>query len=334
LTAFFEGFFKPNIIVLIIMKLPSHLRKLRKFTFYSLSFYVLILVMFSPVPQIYAASSSLGNSPWFSNEDLSNSRMETEIIVIDSAVKKDIRPEEVGFSYNPIDTSSNAGSSFSVDELITVDHSDILNLQFEDTSNTITDSYSITEPSGFSVNNLQYGIQEIEGIQDYYQIENDTSYSLDELSIYDYTQLAQGFEIKWDYAEFYGAKIYLDQAGIGPWGAYTMELYLVEAESTSPFEPNMSSIVSSDVNDPYNSSNLLPASSIDNIYFYDFTDVILTKGIYYIVANMTIEEPTDVGSHKHFAWHKKLGGEIGGNTFRQNFGYIVMEPHISSQIQM
>ncbi|MCG3256510.1 MAG: hypothetical protein KAU62_10505, partial [Candidatus Heimdallarchaeota archaeon] len=246
--------------------------------------------------------------------------METEIIIVDPITKKVIRPEEVGFDYDPVQGDSNPGSNFAVDDIIGVTHNDVLDLEYSQTSNTITDSFTITEPTSYTSDDLKFGIQEIEAVQDYYQIENSTDYLVDQLSYYDNIQVAQGFEIKWDYAYFTGAKIYLDQVNLGPWGIYALDLLLVSAETSSPFEPNMSDILSSDINDPYNSANILPSSSIDNIHFYNFTDVVLSKGEYFIVANLSVVDTGDPGTYKHFAWHKKLGGDLGGNSFRKSYG--------------
>ena len=124
------------------MKLPYIVRKLRKFTIYSIAFYVLVLVMFSPVPQIFAASTSLGNNPWFSNESsLTDNRIETEIIIVDSALKKVIRPEETGFAYTPQTQSDDTSDQFSATDYLTVSHTDVFNLtNFSDTG-VINNSY-------------------------------------------------------------------------------------------------------------------------------------------------------------------------------------------------
>lgn len=301
------------------MKLPSHLRKFRKFTVYSLAFYVLILVMFSPVPQIYAASTSLGNSPWFSTEDLSNSRMETEIIVVDPAIKKDIRPEEVGFPYTPQTQSDDTSDQFSTTDYLTVNHNDVFNLtNFSDTGK-INNSYSISSIADYTNDSLNNGIAELKSIDDYYTIEDEydgvVTFDKD-----DYYTFAQAFDVAWDYAFFYGSELFLtyDTGFTNSLEEYELSLHLVSANSGDG-NPNMTNIISNCTSNPFSESNKYADAGFQ---FFDFTDIRITKGTYYIVANLSqIDTGTD--ALRHFQWakneHSSDGVDDGKTLTRVTF---------------
>ncbi|MCG3258203.1 MAG: hypothetical protein H7644_00490, partial [Candidatus Heimdallarchaeota archaeon] len=290
------------------MKLPSHLRKLRKFTVYSFSFYLLILVMFSPVPQIYAASSSLGNNPWFSNDsDLSNSRFETEIIVVDPAIKKDIRPEEVGFPYTSQTQSGDTSDQFSTSDYLSVNDYDELNLtNFSDTGK-INNSYSISGISDYTNDSLSYNITGIESIEDYYTIEDGWD-GFETLKVNGYYSLAQEFEVKWDYAMFYDTQLYLsyDTPSFNSLDLYELDLFLVNASSVDG-KPDMSKIIAS-----CTGNSFIEGTTYNDIGFqsFDFPDVKLVVGSYFIVANLSVIDSDD--ALRHFIWLRNNDASDGG----------------------
>ncbi len=290
------------------MKLPSHLRKLRKFTIYLLSFYLLILVMFSPVPQIYAASSSLGNSPWFSNDsDLSDSRFETEIIVIDSAIKKDIRPEEVGFPYTPQTQSGDTSDQFSASDYLSVNDYNELNLtNFSDTGK-INNSYSISGISDYTNDSLSYDITGIESIEDYYTIEDGWD-GFETLKVNGYYSLAQEFEVKWDYAMFYDTQLYLsyDTPSFNSLDLYELDLFLVNASSVDG-KPDMSKIIAN-----CTGNSFIEGTTYNDMGFqsFDFPDVKLAVGSYFIVANLSVIDSDD--ALRHFIWLRNNDASDGG----------------------
>lgn len=301
------------------MKLPSHTSKRKKFTMYILTYYILISVMFAPIPQLYASSGQANNSSQFSDNSYSYDWDESVAeITFDSVISQDIRPEEVGFDYTPIQDDSNSGDSFAVEDNLSVDHQFALNLT-ED-SGTITNSYDLPTISDYTNTSLQYGITDMTAIKDYYPLESQTSGGAlrEKLTWYESVALAQEFEVKWDYSMFYGAKILLNYILGFTTGIYELEILLVNASTTTPYGPNMSSVLSSDVNGPYDSTNTPPLGTSGNIRFFDFTDVLLEKGSYYIVANLTIIDNNDDSTYDHFAWDKYIVAPYDGKTFEMD----------------
>ncbi len=302
-----------------LMKLPSSISKRKKFPLYILSYYILISVMFAPIPQIYASSGLMNSSSQFSDNSYPYNGADyyTEIS-FDSVLSQDIRPEEIGSAYSPIQDDSNTGDSFSVDDNLAVDHQFALNLT-ED-SGIITNSYTLSTISDYTNTSLQYGITNMTAVKDYYPVESQTSGGAlrEKLTWYESVALAQEFEVKWDYAMFYGAKILLNYIPSDFTGIYELEILVVNASTTNPYGPNMSSVLTSDVNDPYDSLNTPPFGSSSNIRYFDFTDVLLEKGSYYVVANLTIIDNNDDSTYDHFAWDKYIVAPYDGKTFEMD----------------
>ncbi|GAH51402.1 unnamed protein product, partial [marine sediment metagenome] len=57
--------------------------------------------------------------------------------------------------------------------------------------------------------------------------------------------------------------------------------------------PNMSAILSTDLNDPYSSTNPFPVSSAGDVAYFDFENCTLTMGSYFIVANLSTFDGDD-----------------------------------------
>ncbi len=218
--------------------------------------------------------------------------------------------------YNPITNVSNPGSSFTARDRITVDHELSLNLTYDDIDDKFASDYTIDPLTGFSAEFLYYGITEVRAKRDNYTIEN--LFADEQVIIDPIITIAQGFEIPWSNATFYGAYLNLDLFGtVSHTGLNVLELLLVKAEESTG-KPNMSNIISSDVNDPYNTANPLPSPGSTS--YYDFTNVLLEQGFYFIVANLTERDPT---SQKKFMWrgHLKSSG-FGGDTYYRNDSFI------------
>jgi hypothetical protein len=271
--------------------------------------------MLSPVPMIYSiASPNMFEDS--SNKILgSNIKFDSEKgITIETFIKQDIRPEEIGFPYTPINDFSDAGSSFSAVDNLAVDHQFELNLT--ENGGEINNSYSLDSIVDYSATNLQYNITDITSIKDYYPVESTaTAGQFENLQWFNYIAWAQEFEVKWDYAKFYGAEIlvnYINQ--LNP-GTYEMELVLVSANTTTPFAPNATDRISVELGGPYNSANILPSSTVNNIHYYDFTDVVLEKGRYYIIANLSVIDFSDGGTKDYFVWSKNIFAPYEGKTF-------------------
>ncbi len=299
----------------MIMKLPPIIRKYKNVSVYLLSYSVLFLVMLSPVPLIY----SIASPNMFDNS--SNNIIDSKItldgekgITIETFIKQDIRPDEIGFPYTPVDDFSDTGSSFTAADNLAVDHQFELNLT--ENGGEINNSYSLDAISDYSSTNLQYNITDITSIKDYYPVESTaTAGQFENLQWFNYVGWAQQFEVEWDYAKFYGAKILVNYINLFNPGTYELELILVSANTTTPFAPNSTDIISTELSGPYDSVNLLPTSTINNINYYDFTDVVLEKGSYYIIANLSIIDFSDIGTKDYFVWAKNVLAPYEGKTF-------------------
>lgn len=266
------------------MKLPRDISKRRKFTLYIISLYILISVMFAPITQTYA-SSIMANKPSQSIDSTSpfNGDSYTEIN-LNPSTKLDIRPEEVGFPYDPVSSSSGSGDNFNIrDDLIYTDSHSLnirYNLNYPTDPDTVSDSYTVSD-LGYTDDSLEYDITSITATTDYYPLESNVDQSLsveltnDLIPIY-----AQGFEVKWDYANFTQAKIYLyGEPGLS---GDRVELLIVSDDGTG--KPDQTNILAS--MGPYE-PRTLPASTWPEMPVFDFSDLTLTKGNYFVIANLT-----------------------------------------------
>ncbi|MCG3227126.1 MAG: hypothetical protein H7645_09415, partial [Candidatus Heimdallarchaeota archaeon] len=157
------------------------------------------------------------------------------------------------------------------------------------------DSFNIAGISGFTDDYLEYDLS-ISANRDDYIIFKSAIDNKDATLESGQVRVAQRFSIPWDYGVFYGAEIYLDTTG-PTLGNDTLELFIVKADGTG--QPNMIDRRAIDINGPYNSSNSLPASSTGNYAYYDFVnitspsdDVVLEKGNYFVVANLSFFDDT------------------------------------------
>ncbi|MHA1200303.1 MAG: hypothetical protein ACTSQF_13335, partial [Candidatus Heimdallarchaeaceae archaeon] len=150
-------------------------------------------------------------------------------------------------AYNPVINVSDVGSSFTARDRVTVDHEFSMNLTYNDIEDKFASDFTIDPISGYLTENLQYGITEIRAKRDNYTIEDlfdDETVIIDPSVI----AIAQGFEIIWSNATFYGAYLNLDLFGlVSHTGNNELDLLLVKAEVSSG-KPNMSNIISSGVN--------------------------------------------------------------------------------------
>lgn len=230
-------------------------------------------------------------------------------------IKNDVRPAESGTPYTPITQLSGSSNDFSAIDSLQVNHHETLNLNYSQSQDQISDSYTISAITDYTAQSLNYDITDMTAIPSYYSVRNDTTSGDIEILSYTnpyYYRLAQGFSIPWDYAVFYGAKMFLtyDVGAAFSLGTYQLELLLVPADTNG--KPDMTNILASDVNDPYSQSN-----QYNDIgwQFFDFNDVILSKGDYFIVANLSVIDNTDDGSYRHFAWAYYDIVESDGDTY-------------------
>ena len=212
--------------------------------------------------------------------------------------------------YVPVKSISGVGDVLSGKDVVTVCDCQSLNLTYNEISDSFEDNFTIDSISGYDIYKLDYNISTLIAKTDLYPVETEGDNPI-ELS-YDFSRvaIAQSFEVVWDFAVFSGAKLYLDEDGQVE--STLLDLFLVKADDLSG-QPDMTNILSNDTNNPYTSTNPLPASTIDNLPFYNFTDVVLEKGKYFVVANMSLEE-----GPKYFRWYSYSVAPLDSDTYYMN----------------
>jgi len=221
------------------MSTSKTIKKIRKVSSYFIVYLflgILILASYVPVSSIRATNShllkdTLTNSNKEFSTNSGNNQNQNNIFI-----KQDVRPEESGSSYTPVNELTGSSDNFSVVDTLDVHHYNNLNLNYSQTQDEISDSYSISLISNYSASSLTYNIQDMTAIASYYSVQNDTTvgkYTILSKPSPSYYRLAQKFEIKWDYAVFYGAKMFFtyDFGGAYTLGSYQMDIYLVPAAS-------------------------------------------------------------------------------------------------------
>lgn len=268
---------------------------------------ILTLIIISLLILVYLPQNSiLDDNKSFSSELLDNSKQEG----FENYENDYLKNRPFSFAYTPIDNLTGTGDNLVVTDELAVSHSVSLSLT---SGNGYSDSYTISGISGFTNQNLEYDLSISSRRDDYIILESSIDNKNADLDS-NQVRVAQGFEVYWDYAVFYGADIYLDATG-STLGNDQLELFVVKADGLG--QPNMSDIRAIDLNGPYNSSNTIPASSTGNYAYYDFTNIslsgnaILENGNYFIVANLS---SYDV-SADNFFWV----GEQGGSETYPNY---------------
>ncbi len=213
--------------------------------------------------------------------------------------------QAIKLNYNPVDSLSGIGSTFSVMDELNVSHSTSLSLN---ESNGQSDSFNIQPPSNFTADILTYNLT-IASTSDIYELpvtSQNKHYILDSGKI----RLAQAFQVVWDYAVFYGAELNLVEDG-PTLGNDEIELYVVKADGLN--QPNLTDVRAYEINGPYNSSNTIPTSILTDYGDYDFLNTTLTgetileMGTYFVVIELTVID--DAGDA--YDWLGKQGGTSG-----------------------
>lgn len=289
------------------MKVELNSRKLR----FSLVVLSLVFLLGMNASLYFRNTNALVNLNSFDNP-FSFKNLEFSSQQTDSYINQDFSGE-----YNPIINKSDVGSAFSAKDVVTVYDDQYLNLTFNEAESIFEVDFFIDPLSGRDLYNSSYNILDITAKNDWYPIEDEANslVNLDENLI----AISQGFEVIWEYAVFDGAKIFLEQDGFNI-ESNEMELLLVKADELTN-EPNMTDVLSSDSNNPYSLVNpITNPVSIDNLVFYDFTNTILEKGKYFVVANLT--DPTNVlfgelpkFSPKHIQWWGMNTLPLLGDTY-------------------
>ncbi|MBA7525038.1 hypothetical protein ES705_17185 [subsurface metagenome] len=227
-----------------------------------------------------------------------------------------IENDQSRFPYKLLESEYGSGNTFDIMDNLSFNHPFELNLTKLTYLSANSESFfSIDQIAGYS-QNLKYNIISITAITDYVYIESSVS-SDDALAEGEYLTIVQGFEITSDYANFLGADIFLDINGAGTLGIYSLDLFLIKDEEIEEVYPdinNVSKILSNDTHSPYDSGNILPSSVENGFTFYDFNDVILSRGKYFIVANLSTIDTSSPG--QTFEWKYNKDAPYGGKSYR------------------
>lgn len=174
-----------------------------------------------------------------------------------------------------------------------------------------SDSFSIPAITNFTATQLEYNITQIQSIPDFYILEHRDG--VDKyLSVNDNIALAQQFFVDWNYVVCKGINITLLVNRVGNLGAYNLELMIVKDNGTG--YPDMNNVVSYAVESPINESNYDILGT--PFRYFAFPDTILSKGQYFIVANLSIIDQTNPSQ---FIWEGKIKGEsTRGLSYQMN----------------
>ncbi len=194
----------------------------------------------------------------------------------------------IKYDYTPIDSLSDSGDSLVIDDTLAV--YDSLNIDLNST-NGYNNSYTITSPTSYSDDILQYNLT-LESAIDVDFIQDGGNRIVDELTS-SRISYAIGFDVLTPYAIFHGAQLGLEIFGLGYVGD-EIDIFLVEKSVSGT--PNMSAILSTAIDNTFSLANPLPVSSIDIMAYIDFVDYTLSIGSYFVVANLsTIDVDDDSG---------------------------------------
>jgi hypothetical protein len=211
--------------------------------------------------------------------------------------------------YTPVESVSGLGNDLTVTDELSVYHPLTLSL---DDSNGRSDAYSITSVPSYNADSLNYNVS-ISANRDFYPVRitgNKESFEL----YSGRTRLAQSFTVPWDYAVFYGAELKLGVTG-ATLGSDQIELYLVKANGSG--EPNMLDVRSFCSDAPFNDSN---PPTLDIMTFFDFFDVVIEGGKYYLVVELTIIDD----NNDEFFWWNHQGDSISDSYEYNGFSWSLL----------
>ena len=258
--------------------------KIKDFPQKAQSICLIALIFFSSLVLLIQTGYDLSKFPLVMNNDIFDISKDTENIL-----ESDFKPNtnhKMRLSYKPIDNINGTGDSFTINDNLQVYHP--VNLEL-DSSNGRSDSYTISPLTDYAAESLEYDM-EITSKTD--SFEQGTFHNKDEVLDSSKVRIAQSFNIPWEYGVFYGAKIYLlIKSAIG---GDEIELYVVGENFTTGL-PDLTNILSTEMDGPYNSSNPIIESTSSNTVFYNFTECILSSGNYFVVIELTSYdgEPND-----------------------------------------
>jgi hypothetical protein len=209
------------------------------------------------------------------------------------------------FPYTPVTNLSGSGNNVNVEDILTVYDDFSLNLTYNSLTGYFEDNFTNVDiASAYDSSLLNYNMTQVLAKQDFYpiELEEDGDDHLDDTK----HAIAQSFNVPWEYAMFYGAELHLSTDG-SQTGINDFDLIIVKADEISG-QPNMSQIYSSSVDGPYNTTNQI----ISGFLYYDFTDIILDQGKYYVIATFT--DITSIGP-KFYFWHSNSVPPYLGDSY-------------------
>ncbi|MHA1201852.1 MAG: hypothetical protein ACTSQ4_04955 [Candidatus Heimdallarchaeaceae archaeon] len=213
------------------------------------------------------------------------------------------------FPYTPVTNLSGSGNTFDVEDILTVYDDFSLNFTYNSLTGYFEDNFTNVDiTSAYDSSLLNYNMTQVLAKQDFYPIETEEN-GFTELKEA-LPAIAQSFEVKWDYATFFGADLYFADDGSAL--NSDLEIFIVKADESTG-APNMSYIYSNELNGPYNGSNRIPST----FQYYDFEDVVLEKGKYFVVAKLT---SPSTAVPKFFRWYSNSVPLYESDTYYQNIG--------------
>jgi len=213
------------------------------------------------------------------------------------------------YPYTPVTNLSGSGNNFDVEDILTVYDDFSLNLTYNSLTGYFEDNFTNVDiTSTYDSSLLNYNMTNVLAKQDFYPIETEEN-GFTELKEA-IPAIAQSFEVKWNYATFFGADLYFDDDGSAL--NSDLEIFVVKADESTG-APNMSYIYSNELNGPYNGVNRIP-----NIFqYYDFEDVVLEKGKYFVVAKLV---SPSTAQPKFYRWYSNSVQPYTSDTYYQNIG--------------
>ncbi|MHA1200279.1 MAG: hypothetical protein ACTSQF_13215 [Candidatus Heimdallarchaeaceae archaeon] len=265
-------------------------------------FCFLIIVNLTSINVLTDAQSDIASNDSILPSKIS-SEAEIDSFVIESYENPGIFPNQPQLLYTPIDSHNGAGNDFSIIDELSVSHETSITL---DLGNSLQDSFTIQQPASFNDDYLQYNMT-VTPTQDDYEIHAAAENKHQDL--YSNVMVSQAFQISWDYGVFYSANINLELNG-PTLGNDEIIIYVVSEDGLG--EPNLADIRAYETNGPYNSSNLIPASTYGDYATYDFVnttldgEAILEEGTYFVVVEQTV---ADINGAE-FDWLGKVGEDV------------------------
>ncbi|MHA1114849.1 MAG: hypothetical protein ACTSPJ_01605 [Candidatus Heimdallarchaeaceae archaeon] len=259
------------------------------------------------------------NNNIFDNVDKNNISSEIQDSsnnIEEIGIKQEVRPEEKGTPYTSITSTKGVGNNQEIRDDLKYTESYSLSLKTTYTNSIekdyIGDQYSVSD-IGYNQDSIEYQINSITPITDFYEIEAHTDYTLNKkLSLDDNRLYAQGFEVIWDYANFTRAGLYLYKDGAAG-SIDIINIYIVPEGSDS--KPNITNILTSTGNISINTlpSATFSGSQLVRLPTYDFTDITLSKGNYYAVVDLV---ETNENETIHAVWYANDTNAGGYPTYR------------------